>query len=143
MVSPAYCTPGCTREYATQPARNWMPTARHGLSRLIAVAKANAAAEWPDGKDVDDGILTCRAPGTPAPARSGRCRAETDLIPRLTTAEVTAIARTPRTAARLPAGPVRARPAATPSQSLDWLAELDSRRKAWSREGVGTSATAA
>src|SRR6266699_6428442 len=120
-----------------------MATASQGLSLLIAVAKANADAECPDGNDVDAGIRTCRCPGTPAPARSGRRLADSDFTPRLTAADVTAMARMPRPAARLPAGPVRARPAAMPSQSFELLAELDSRRMARSMAGAGTLAMAA
>ncbi len=116
--------------------------ASHGLSRLIAVAKAKAEAEWPEGNDVDDGMVTCRTLGTPAPARSGRCRADTDFTPRLTTAEVTPIASTPLAAARRPAGPVSAIPAAIPSHSLEWFAALDSRRMARSSAGAGTEAMA-
>src|SRR6266704_2328496 len=72
--------------------------ASQGLSLLIAVANAKAAAECPDGNEVDDGIGTYRAPGTPAPARSGRRRPESALTPRLTRAEVIPIARAPRLA---------------------------------------------
>src|SRR6266699_1030757 len=120
-----------------------MATASHGLSLLTAVANAKAAAECPEGNDVDDGIGTCRAPGTPAPARSGRRRPESVLTPRLTSAEVTPMARTPRPAARLPAGPVSAIAPAIASHSREWSAELESRRMAASRAGAGTEATAA
>ena len=48
------------------------PERQRGQVPADAVAKANADAECPDGNDVEPGILTCRAPGTPAPARSGR-----------------------------------------------------------------------
>ena len=131
-----------TREYATPPARNWIATASHGLSRLTAVANANAEAECPDGNDDDVGILTCRAPGTPAPERSGLPRPDSVLTPRFTRADVKAIARTPRLAERLPAGPVSASAQAMPSQSRDRSADLDSRRMAWSSAGAGTLATA-
>ena len=89
----------CTREYATAAARNPAPRATHGRSRLIAVANANADAEWPDGNEVESGIRTCRTPGTPAPARSGRARRPTGLMARFTSAEVAPMASVPRTAA--------------------------------------------
>src|SRR5258708_24049761 len=115
----------------------------HGLSRLIAVAKANAEAECPDGNDDDVGILTCRAPGTPAPDRSGLRRPESDLTPRFTIADVTPMATTPRVAERRPAGPVNASAASIPAQSRDRSADLESRRMARSSAGAGTLATAA
>lgn len=107
------------------------------------MANAKADAEWPDGNDVEPGILTCRWPGTPAWARFGRVRNDTGLTPRLTSADVAPMASVPRSAARRPAlPPPMARPAAMASQSLDLSAARDSRRSGSSRAGVGVVAIA-
>src|ERR1700690_4412032 len=117
---PGACAPVWPREYATAAARTPAPRAAHGRSRLIAVANANADAEWPEGNEVESGIRTCRTPGTPAPARSGRARRPSGLMARFTSAEVAPMASVPRPAARRPAGlPVTAITAARASQIRD------------------------
>ena len=109
----------------------------------MAAAKANPDAAWPDGNDVEAGIRTLRQTGTPAPARSGRCRAQMDLTARFTSADVVPMASVPRSAARRPAPPpARASAAAIANQRPELLAALESRRSGSSRDGVGVSATA-
>src|SRR5712692_10442787 len=109
----------------------------------MAEAKANPDAACPDGKDVEAGIRTFRCAGTPAPARSGRCRGQRDLTSRFTSAEVTPMASVPRAAARRPAWPpATASPAAMASQRRELLAALESRRSGSSRDGVDVDATA-
>ena len=64
-------------------------------------------------------------------------------MPRFTTAEVTPIDSTPRTAARRPADPpVMARAAAMASQSRELSAARERRRIGSSSAGVGTEAIA-
>jgi hypothetical protein len=133
----------CTREYATAPARKRSGSASGGRSWPTDAANANPDAECPDGNDRDDGILTWRSRGTPAPSRSGRCLAYSDLTPRFTVAEVTAIVSRPRAAARRPACPPKtAIAAATPSHRRDLSAAWESRRIGTSRSGVGVAAIA-
>src|SRR5208282_3999617 len=114
-----------------------------GCSRPMAEAKANPEAACPDGNDVEAGIRTSRWPGTPALTRSGRCRDQTDLTPRFTSAEVTPMASVPRAAALRPERPpATAIPAAMASHRRELLAALESRRSGSSRNGVGVAATA-
>src|SRR5580700_12009967 len=109
----------------------------------MAAAKANPAAAWPDGNDVEVGIGTFRWTGTPPPARAGRGRDQADFTARFTSADVTPMATVPRTAARRPAWPpVTRSPVAMASQRRELLAALESRRSGSSSEGVGVAATA-
>ncbi len=111
--------------------------------RPAPAAKANAAAEWPEAKEWDSGILTWRDSGTAAATRSGRLRLASGFTTPLMTAEVTAIEATPLTAAFLPAVPPnRASPAAIENEIRERSAAWDRRRRAASREGVGDEATA-
>lgn len=48
----------CTREYATPAASPRSGIAAGGSTSPTPVANAKAAAEWPEGKDVEDGIRT-------------------------------------------------------------------------------------
>ena len=134
----------CTREYATAAAANRSATPSQGSSRPMAAAKANPAAAWPDGNDVEPGIGTLRRTGTRVPARSGRWRDQADFTARFTSADVTPMAAVPRTAAHRPAGPpVTRSPVAMASQRRELLAALESRRSGSSSDGVGVAATAA
>ena len=66
-----------------------------GSSSPTAVAKAKAEAEWPEGNDVEPGILTLRPAGTFSPARSGRARLSSPLPTRLAVAEASPMLATP------------------------------------------------
>src|SRR3954451_5866682 len=108
------------------------------------VAKANADAECPDGRDLDVGMATWRTSGTSFISRSGLRRRATGLTAALTTAEATATDATPVQAARRPAGPpAAARTAALRRLSRERSAARESRRIARSSAGVGVRATAA
>ena len=48
----------CTREYATTVASALSGTAAGGRTCPTPAANVNAAAEWPDGNEVEDGIRT-------------------------------------------------------------------------------------
>ena len=69
------------------------------------VANANAAAEWPEGNDVEIGIGTCRAIGTSWATRSGRRRLPSGLTTRFTNVAVTPTDASPSAAARRPRRP--------------------------------------
>src|SRR2546430_12961855 len=110
----------------------------------MAAAKANPDAAWPDGNDVEAGIRTLRQTGTPAPARSGRCRAQMDLTARFTSADVAPMASVPRSAARRPAPPpARASAAAIANQRPEVLAALEGPRSGPACGGGGAAAAAA
>ena len=72
------------------------------------VAKAKAAAECPEGNEVETGILVCRASGTCSATRSGRRRPPSGFIPRFTTVAVTPTETRPLAAARRPRRPPKA-----------------------------------
>jgi hypothetical protein len=99
-------------------ARAWSGSQARGSSSPTAVAKAKAEAEWPEGNDVEPGILTLRPVGTLTPARSGRARLSSPLPTRLAVAE------------------------ASPIHGLEWSAADDSRLRARSRLGDGVAAIA-
>jgi len=133
-----------TREYATSEASALRGIPAAGHAAPAPVAKANADAEWPDGHDVERGIVTWRVSGTAAVTRSGRRRLPSGFRPRLTTAEVSAIDANPFSAARRPRGPpIAASSAEQPTQSFDRSAAPESRRRPSSIVGVGVAATAA
>ena len=108
------------------------------------MAKANADAEWPEGHDVDWGIVTWRAIGTSYIFLSGRRRWPSGLSTKLTTADVSAMDADPFAAARRPRLPPQAASSAEqPSHSRDLSAAWESRRNAASSAGVGVDAIAA
>jgi hypothetical protein len=113
-----------------------------GSSSPTAVAKAKAEAEWPEGNDVEPGILTARPAGTLTPARSGRSRRSNPLPTRLAVAEASPMLATPSRAARRGRPGVSARAAAMANHSLEWSAADDSRLRTRSRLGEGVAATA-
>jgi hypothetical protein len=77
------------------------------------------------------------------PARSGRRRSASGLMPKFTVAEVTPMETTPSSAARPPRRPPRrAMAAAMPSHRRERLAESERRRKGPSSFAVGVRATA-
>jgi hypothetical protein len=90
-----------------------------GSSRPAPVAKATAAAVWPEGNEREIGIRTWRPSGTAAPARSGLDRRASGLITAFTTAAVTATEARPEAAARRPLGPPAARQAAAARESRE------------------------
>src|SRR6478672_7834057 len=99
-----------------------------GMTSPTAVANAAAEAEWPEGNDVDSGMLTHRSWGTPARSRSGRVRALTSFIGWLTAKDVTPIAAIPVIAARRPRLPPKsARRVATTNQGFEKSANFASR----------------
>jgi hypothetical protein len=127
----------CIREYATRVANARIGAPPVGQLVDTADANANTDAEWPDGKEVDRGMVTWRARGTSKSARSGLRRPPKGFAIELATVKVTTIAARPSRAARLPGGPVRAINAAVANQSWEWLAVLNSRWKNRSSLGGG------
>ena len=114
-----------------------------GIDPPTAPANANADAEWPDGNEVEVGIGTRRASGTPAASRSGRSRLLASFIGRFTTAELIPTAMSPVAAALRPVGPPSANSAAAaPIHSLEWFASPERRRSGPSSVGVGVPAIA-
>ena len=108
------------------------------------MAKAKADAEWPEGHDVERGIVTWRATGMSYICLSGRRRFPIGLSTRLTTADVSAMDVNPFSAARRPRSPPHAASGAEqPSHSREWFAARESRRGATSMAGVGVAAIAA
>ena len=106
------------------------PARRRGPGRTspAPTAKATAEAEWPDGMEELVGcgwtnLNTGRCSGR------GRARGSSVLKPTLVTAEATACARNPWTAARRVFPGKAAMTAAVPIQSLPLFAEAESRRK--------------
>lgn len=86
------------------------------------MVKANAEAEWPDGKEVVVGCVTSRrTSGTPSSSGRGL---RTDHLPTvLTVAEASASEAAPHSAAlRAPAEPRTAIAAAAPPHSTPWFA---------------------
>jgi hypothetical protein len=101
-----------------------------------------ADAAWPEGNEVDVGTRASRrTSGTTA--SSGRTRAIRCLAGRLVSAEVAAIERMPRSAARRPRRPANVvRPPATANQSTDRLAARDRTGSAAPITGNSRCATA-
>src|ERR1700728_1098195 len=87
-----------------------------GIVVPTPLANANAAAEWPDGNDVDTGIRTWRSGGPRWAVRFGPRRRLSGLTAKLTMVAVTATEASPRAAARRPAGP-HARASTVPEAS--------------------------
>ena len=111
------------------------------MTSPTAVANAAAEAEWPEGNDVDSGMLTHRSCGTPA--RSGRARALPSFIGWLTAKDVTPIAAIPVIAARRPRWPPKsARSVATTNQGFEKSANFASCRNGTSSCDGGIRATA-
>ena len=72
------------------------------MASATPAAKAKPEAEWPEGNEVDVGILTCRASSKRTTPRSGRGRLPANFIGTLTTNELRPTAAMPVTAARRP-----------------------------------------
>ena len=125
------CTPTCTREYATVRASGTTHVAAFGLSIATAVANAAAEAAWPEGNDDDVGGKSSeRYSGSSSAAgrRRGTRGLSTPLASRLAPVMASVPRRAPRRVWRVPA----ASTAATPNQSLLWLADLVSAASAGS-----------
>jgi len=111
------------------------------MTSPTAEANAAADAEWPEGNDVDSGMLTQRSRGTLV--RSGRVRALRSFIGWLTANDVAPIAAIPVMAARRPRLPPNsASMAATMNQGFEKSAKFATRRKGGSSFDGGKRATA-
>jgi hypothetical protein len=129
----------CIREYATAVAAACKGTERAGSAYPTAVAKANAEALCPEGRDCDVGIRTQRCIVTTVAGRSGRRRAHNGFTTRLLTAEESPTLTKPSRAARRPGPPPRAAMmVAQLSHNRERFAALEIRTIALSRRGVGT-----
>ena len=60
-TSPGKCTPVWTREYPTAVAIAVSGNESGGMTLLVALAKANADAVWPEGNERDVGMRTIRS----------------------------------------------------------------------------------